>query len=106
MHSIMDPTVGTSAGSIVEPTDVLTMDIHIPTEAMEATEPTEDTEDMEDIILTHTGYIIVHFSGDGLITNAVVGTSRPAFFPEPALKREPIIITLHQTSRGGDRAGV
>jgi hypothetical protein len=32
MHStILDPTVGTSAGFIVEPTDVLTMeDIHIP----------------------------------------------------------------------------
>jgi hypothetical protein len=29
----MDPTVGTSAGFIVEPTDVLTMeDIHIPME--------------------------------------------------------------------------
>src|SRR5262252_2107785 len=36
MHStIMDPTVGTSAGFIVEPTDVLTMeDIHIPMEAL------------------------------------------------------------------------
>ena len=34
MHStIMDPTVGTSAGFTVEPTDVLTMeDIHIPME--------------------------------------------------------------------------
>src|SRR6516225_7490408 len=35
MHSIMDLTVGTSAGFIVEPTDVLTMeDIHIPMEAL------------------------------------------------------------------------
>jgi hypothetical protein len=36
MHSIiMDPTVGTSAGFIVEPTDVLTMeDIHIPMEVV------------------------------------------------------------------------
>jgi len=32
MHSIMDPTVGTFAGSIVELTDVLTEDILIPTE--------------------------------------------------------------------------
>ena len=33
MHNtIMDPTVGTFAGFIVEPTDVLTTDIRIPTE--------------------------------------------------------------------------
>ena len=32
MHSIMDPTVGTFAGSIVELTDLLTEDILIPTE--------------------------------------------------------------------------
>src|SRR5262249_44027997 len=32
MHSIMDPTVGTFAGSIVEPTDVPTEDIPPPTE--------------------------------------------------------------------------
>ena len=32
MHSIMDPTVGTFAGSIVEPTDVPTEDILPPTE--------------------------------------------------------------------------
>ena len=32
MHSIMDPTVGTFAGSIVEPTDLLTEDIHLLTE--------------------------------------------------------------------------
>ena len=51
MHSIMDPTVGTCAGSIVELTDVLTMDIHIPTEAMEATEPTEDIPTASDNIL-------------------------------------------------------
>jgi hypothetical protein len=53
----MDPTVGTCAGSIVELTDVLTMDIHIPTEdtvyteAMEATEPTEDIPTASDNIL-------------------------------------------------------
>ena len=32
MHSIMDPPVGTFAGSIVEPTDVPTEDILPPTE--------------------------------------------------------------------------
>jgi len=32
MHSIMDPTVGTFAGSIVEPTDPLTEAILPPTE--------------------------------------------------------------------------
>ena len=71
MHStIMGPTVGTFAGFIAEPTDVLTMDIH-PT--MEDMEYMEDTEDMEDIILTPTGDIIVHpISGD--FTNAIVGT--------------------------------
>jgi hypothetical protein len=68
MHN---PTVGTFAGFIVEPIDVLTMVLHIP---------------MGDILLTHTGHtlltpmadilhiptgdILVHpFSGDG--TNAI-----------------------------------
>jgi hypothetical protein len=47
MHStIMDPTVGTFAGFIVEPIDVPTTDLHIP---MEATEDMEDTEATEDI---------------------------------------------------------
>ena len=53
MHSIMDLTVGTSAGFIVEPTDVLTMeDIHTPMEdimgdiltPMEAMEAMEATD--------------------------------------------------------------
>jgi len=48
----MDPTVGTFAGFIVEPTDVLTMeDIHIPMEAMEEDmdlTPMEDMEAMEE----------------------------------------------------------
>jgi len=80
MLSTMDPTVGTFAGSIVEPIDVLTMDIHILMEdilltpmeatgwatawAMEATEAMEATgwamEAMEDII-AHP------ISGDGVI---------------------------------------
>ena len=60
MHN---PTVGTFAGFIVEPIDVLTMDIHIPMEDILLIL-------MEDILLTPTGDIIVHpFSGDG--TNAI-----------------------------------
>ena len=84
MLSTMDPTVGTFAGSIVAPIDVLTMDIHIP---MEDILPTP----MEDILLTPmeamgwameatgwameaTGWamedIIVHpISAEGLFTN-------------------------------------
>src|SRR5262249_54485516 len=44
MHSIMDPTVGTFAGSIVEPTDVPTEDILPPTEDIlpPILPPTED----------------------------------------------------------------
>ena len=49
MHSILDPTVGTFAGSIVELTDVLTMDIHIPTEDILI--PTEDIPPASDNIL-------------------------------------------------------
>jgi hypothetical protein len=68
MHStIMDPTVGTFVGFIVEPIDVPTMDIHIPTEDILLTP-------MEDILLTPMGDILVQFSGDGVITNAIVGT--------------------------------
>ena len=68
MHN---PTVGTFAGFIVEPIDVLTMDIHIPMEDILLI-PMEDILLilMEDILLTPTGDIIVHpFSGDG--TNAI-----------------------------------
>ena len=49
MHSIMDPTVGTFAGSIVELTDVLTEDILIPTE--DSLIPTEDIPPASDNIL-------------------------------------------------------
>jgi hypothetical protein len=45
----MDPTVGTCAGSIVELTDVLTMDIHIPTEDILL--PTEDIPPASENIL-------------------------------------------------------
>jgi regulator of RNase E activity RraA len=55
----MDPTVGTFAGFIVEPIDVLTMDM----EGIILT-PMEE----EDTILTPTGDIIAHpISGDGVI---------------------------------------
>ena len=48
MHSIMDPTVGTLAGSIGEPTDVLTMgDIHIPMEDIMGAIDLTPTEAME-----------------------------------------------------------
>ena len=58
MHSTtMDPTVGTFAGFIVEPIDVLTTDIHIRMEDI-----------MEDIILTPMEDIIVRpISGGGVI---------------------------------------
>ena len=64
MHStIMDPTVGTFAEFIVEPIDVLTMDIHIPMEVIILT-PMEE----EDTILTLTGDIIARLiSEDGVI---------------------------------------
>ena len=65
MHStIMDPTAGTFAGFIVEPIDVLTMDM----EDILRT-PMEDTllTRMEDIIRTPTEDIIVlPISGDGV----------------------------------------
>jgi hypothetical protein len=48
--TIMGLTVGTFVGFIVEPIDVLTMDIHIP---------------MENIILTPTGEDIILTSGGG-----------------------------------------
>jgi hypothetical protein len=68
MHN---PTVGTFAGFIVEPIDVLTMDIHIPMGDILLT-PMEDIllTPMGDILLTPMGDILVHpFSGDG--TNAI-----------------------------------
>ena len=67
MHStIMDPTVGTFAGFIVEPIDVLTMDM----EDIIRT-PMEDI--MEDIPPTPMEGIIVRpISEDG--TNAIAGT--------------------------------
>jgi hypothetical protein len=66
MHN---PTVGTSAGFIVEPTDALTMDIHILMGDILLT-PMEDTILIPtgDILLTPMGDIIAHpISGDGVI---------------------------------------
>ena len=48
-HSIMDPTVGTFAGSIVELTDLLTEDSLIPTDDIPI--PTEDIPPASDNIL-------------------------------------------------------
>ena len=60
MHN---PTVGTFAGFIVEPTDALTMDIHIPMEDILHIP-------MGDILLTPMGDILVRpFSGGG--TNGI-----------------------------------
>jgi hypothetical protein len=59
MHStIMDPTVGTFAGFIVEPIEVLTMDIRITMEDIIIPTPMEDIIDpitTEDIIV-HTNF--------------------------------------------------
>jgi hypothetical protein len=48
MHRILDPPVGTFAGSIVELPDLLPMDIHIPTKDVR---PTEDIPPASDNIL-------------------------------------------------------
>jgi hypothetical protein len=75
MHN---PTVGTFAGFIVEPIDVLTMDLHIPMEDILLTPMGVLLTPMGDILhiptegILHipTGDILVHpFSGDG--TNAI-----------------------------------
>jgi hypothetical protein len=77
MHN---PTVGTFAGFIVEPIDVLTMVLHTPMGDILLT-PMEDIllTPMEgtlhiptaDILHIPTGDIIVHFSGDGVFTNPI-----------------------------------
>ena len=72
--TIMDPTVDTFAGFIVEPIDVLTMDMEdIPPTPMEDILRTPMEDITEDILRTRTEDIIVRpISGDG--TNAIVGT--------------------------------
>ena len=75
MHgTIMDPTAGTFAGFIVEPIDVLTMDMEdIPPTPMEDILRTPMEDITEDILRTRTEDLIVRpISGDG--TNPIVGT--------------------------------
>ena len=75
MHSIMDPTVGTFAGSIVELTDVL-MDIHIPTEDILI--PTED----------------IPPASDNILVRFTVGITRPAQ-TIPLLHRRSVLVLTH-----------
>ena len=64
MHStIMDPTVGTFDGFIVEPIDVLTMDIHIPMGAITTDIAIISLIPTEDIILTPMEGIRPHYFG-------------------------------------------
>src|SRR5215471_20355382 len=83
MHSIMDPTVGTFAGSIVELTDVLTEDILIPTEDIPI--PTEDslipTEDIPP-------------ASDNILVRFTVGITRPAQ-TIPLLHRRSVLLLTH-----------
>ena len=80
MHSIMDPTVGTFAGSIVELTDVPTEDILPPTEDIlpPILPPTEDFPPASDNIL-------VRFT---------VGITRPAQ-TIPLLHRRSVLSSTH-----------
>jgi hypothetical protein len=76
----MDPTVGTFAGSIVEPIDVLTMDIRT---LMAGITADIILTPMEGIVLIISGLIVgmcaectvVHI--DGVITDAIVSNGRP-----------------------------
>ena len=83
MHSIMDPTVGTFAGSIVELTDVLTEDILIPTEDIPI--PTEDslipTEDIPP-------------ASDNILVRFTVGITRLAQ-TIPLLHRRSVLLLTH-----------
>src|SRR5262249_43881619 len=96
MHStIMDPTVGTFAGFIVEPIDVLTMDIHIPMEDIIRTP-------MEDIRIP-MGDIIVHpISGDGtnLLPAGPFPTANRETPPESRRGRGPLAVTGGNERRG------
>jgi hypothetical protein len=71
MHSIMDPPVGTFAGSIVEPTDVPTEDILPPTEDIlpPLLPPTEDILPASDNIPVRFTVGIVIGSMSGLQEN-------------------------------------
>ena len=68
---IMDPTVGTFAGFIVEPIEVLTMDIRIPMGDI------IDPIRMEDIIIpTHMGDIIDPIPMEDIIVRTNFGPYR------------------------------
>src|SRR5215469_11155963 len=71
MHSIMDPTVGTLAGSIVEPTDVPTEDILPPTEDI-----LPPTEDILPPLLPPSGDIPA--ASGNILVRFTVGITRPA----------------------------
>src|SRR5215471_6628364 len=73
MHSIMDPTVGTFAGSIVEPTDVPTEDILPP-----ILPPTED----------------IPPASDNILVRFTVGITRPAQ-TIPLLHRRSVLLLTH-----------
>ena len=76
MHRIMDPNVGTFAGSIVELTDVLTEDILIPTEDIPI--PTED----------------IPPASDNILVRFTVGITRPAQ-TIPLLHRRSVLLLTH-----------
>jgi len=76
MHSIMDPPVGTFAGSIVELTDVLTEDILIPMEDIPI--PTED----------------IPPASDNILVRFTVGITRPAQ-TIPLLHRRSVLLLTH-----------
>jgi hypothetical protein len=73
MHSIMDPNVGTLAGSIVELTDVLTEDILIPTEDIPIPTPP---------------------ASDNILVRFTVGITRPAQ-TIPLLHRRSVLLLTH-----------
>src|SRR5262249_39744915 len=73
MHSIMDPPVGTFAGSIVEPTDVPTEDILPP-----ILPPTED----------------IPPASDNILVRFTVGITRPAQ-TIPLLHRRSVLLLTH-----------
>ena len=76
MHSIMDPTVGTFAGSIAELTDVLTEDSLIPTE--DSLIPTED----------------IPPASDNILARFTVGITGPAQ-TIPLLHRRSVLLLTH-----------
>ena len=86
MHStIMDPTVGTFAGFIVEPIDVLTMNIRIP---------------MVDIITDHIP-MDIHITLDDIIHITDHITMEDFIFPTPEVVRKLEARTGRSSCQGG-----